>query len=159
MDDWKIIEANHGARIATARELFIEYANSLGVNLCFQGFEAELENLPGAYGPPDGRLFLASGKAGWLGCVALRPRLVIDARVCEMKRLYVRPAARGAGVGRGLASDAIQAARTIGYRRMVLDTLATMEAAMELYRSLGFRETAAYYANPIPEARYFALEL
>ena len=159
MGDWKIIEAGSEMEIATARELFLEYGNSLGFDLCFQAFDEELATLPGAYAPSEGRLLLALGEAGWLGCVALRPRPLIDARVCEMKRLYVRPAARGTGLGRELASSVIQAAKSIGYQRMVLDTLATMQAAMGLYRSLGFRETSAYYANPIPEARYFVLEL
>lgn len=159
MGNWEILRAGDESQFAAARELFLEYANSLGFDLCFQGFAEELASLPGAYGPPHGRLLLAVSPQGYLGCVALRQRPVIEAYVCEMKRLYVRPSARGTGLGRALAERIIAEARELGYSRMVLDTLATMTPAMSLYRSLGFVETAAYYANPIPEARYFALTL
>lgn len=159
MIQWEIIHAGADREMVIARELFTEYAASLGFDLCFQGFEEELAALPGAYAPPFGRLLLAKSPDGYRGCVALRPLAANDARICEMKRLYVRPEARGSGVGRALASAVIAEARAIGYQRMVLDTVARMTPAMALYRSLGFVETAAYYANPIPEARYFALEL
>ena len=153
MGGWQIIHANDEGHLAAARELFLEYANSLGFDLCFQGFEEELATLPGAYAPPQGRLLLAVGPHGYLGCVALRQRPVIEEFVCEMKRLYVRPEGRRTGVGRALAKSIISEARQIGYQRIVLDTLATMTPAMTLYRSLGFVETPAYYANPIPEAQ------
>lgn len=159
MGTWQIHHANDEGYLAAARELFVEYAHSLGFDLCFQGFEEELAGLPGAYAPPRGRLLLADSSQGYLGCVALRHRPELEANVCEMKRLYVRPAARGTGLGRALAERIIADAREIGYESMVLDTLATMTPAMTLYRSLGFTETDAYYANPIPEARYFALKL
>lgn len=159
MTPWEIIPANDEGQIAAARELFVEYAHSLGIDLCFQGFEQELATLPGAYAPPQGRLLLAATPAEYLGCVALRHRPMIEEHSCEMKRLYVRPQARGRGLGRALAERIIAEAREIGYARIVLDTLATMDAALGLYHSLGFRETAPYYDNPIPEARYLALTL
>ena len=159
MSNWEIVPAYDDEGIAAARSLFREYADWLGIDLCFQGFEEELAGLPGAYGPPQGRLLLASGVNGYLGCVALRNRPAMEGSVCEMKRLYVRPEARGTGLGRALAERIIAEAKGIGYQRMLLDTLSTMEAAIGLYRSLGFRQTSAYYANPIPEARYFELLL
>lgn len=162
MSGWKIIQASNGGEVAAARELFQEYADSLDIDLCFQGFKEELATLPGTYAPPNGRLLLACGRGAYppyLGCVALRSCASLHAYACEMKRLYVRPQARGAGVGRALATAVIDAARDIGYKRMVLDTLGTMDAALGLYRSLGFRETAAYYNNPISNAVYLALQL
>jgi putative acetyltransferase len=161
MSSWTIIQASAG-EVAAVRELFQEYANSLDIDLCFQGFKEELATLPGAYAPPDGRLLLAYSQGAYredLGCVALRPCASLQASVCEMKRLYVRPEARGTGVGRALAGAVIDAAREIGYERMVLDTLASMHAALGLYHSLGFRETAAYYTNPVANVVYLALQL
>ena len=142
-----------GPPLEEVRALFLEYARELGFSLCFQGFDAELAELPGAYAPPRGALLLA----GELGCVALRP---LDAGTAEMKRLYVRPAARGQGLGLELAEAAIAEARALGYARMVLDTIAgAMDRAIAMYRALGFREIAPYYHNPIPGALYLELRL
>jgi putative acetyltransferase len=133
------------------RQLFTEYQQSLGFELDFQNFQQELDTLPGAYAPPRGRILTEPG-----GCVALRP---LDEQTCEMKRLYVRPEKRGTGLGRRLAQQIIEEARQIGYQRMVLDTLSTMESAIALYRSLGFRETEPYCYNPFPNAVYMELQL
>jgi ribosomal protein S18 acetylase RimI-like enzyme len=128
--------------------LFRAYAESLGVDLSYQGFEAELAGLPGAYAPPTGALLLARDASGTpIGCVAVRPRR--EAGICEMKRLHLDPAARGSGIGRALAIAAIQAARQAGYQTMRLDTLPTMAAAQALYRTLGFETTPAYYDTPV----------
>jgi putative acetyltransferase len=134
------------------RELFLEYQAAIGVELCFQGFAEELASLPGNYIA----LLLAYADGKPLGCVGLRPFGAADG---EMKRLYVRPAGRGRGIGRMLAERVIDEARRAGYRRVVLDTLATMAPAQALYRSLGFREVAPYYPNPIPGTSYLALPL
>jgi ribosomal protein S18 acetylase RimI-like enzyme len=142
--------------LPVVRELFREYADGLGVDLCFQGFEAELAGLPGAYAPPPGRLLLAVRGGVVLGCVALRRLSDADG---EMKRLYVRPAARGCGAGRRLVAALIAEATAIGYRRILLDTLPTMAEAIRLYESVGFRPTEPYCINPVPGARYLALEL
>lgn len=144
--------------ISDARMLFEEYAQWLGVDLCFQGFGAELAGLPGDYAAPKGRLFIARdpGTGDAAGCVALRP---FEGETGEMKRLYVRPAFRGTGLGATLATLVIDAAREAGYRRLVLDTLAHMQPAIGLYRRLGFNEIPAYYDNPIPGALYFELRI
>ena len=144
-----------------ARELFREYAEGLGIDLSFQGFQEEVRDLPGAYAPPQGALLLAQGETGAgtpgaLGCVAVRR---LDALTAEMKRLYLRPAARGRGLGRALAEAALAEARRLGYRRVRLDTLPGMEAAQAIYRELGFREIAAYRVNPVPGARFLEIEL
>ena len=137
--------------IAIVRELFREYERSLGVDLCFQGFERELESLPGRYAPPRGRLFLARVDAEAGGCIALRP---MSGALCEMKRLYLRPSLRGQGAGRALAMRVIDEARAIGYRTMRLDTLPMMSEAIALYESLGFRRIPAYYESPVPGTLY-----
>ena len=145
------------ADLATARMLFREYADSIGVDLCFQDFETELATLPGAYRPPRGALLLAEGGGDAAGCVALRP--LEPPAVAELKRLYVRPGARGAGLGAALTEAALESARAAGYVRIRLDTLPTMAAAQALYRRLGFHEIAPYRANPIPGALYMECEL
>jgi ribosomal protein S18 acetylase RimI-like enzyme len=138
------------------RPLFEEYAASLGEDLCFQDFDQELASLPGHYAPPRGRLLLARWNREPAGCVALRP-LVPD--VCEMKRLFVRPAHRGRGLGRILAERIIREAGEAGYSTMRLDSLPSMEAALQLYRELGFRDVPAYRDNPVPGARFLELRL
>ena len=142
--------------IADAKMLFEEYANGLGVDLCFQGFAEELARLPGDYAGPRGRLFIArdsiTGEPA--GCAALRP---YEGDTGEVKRLYVRSAFRGTGLGRALATSVLDAARDAGYRRLVLDTLGQMHSAIGLYRRLGFTEIPPYYDNPIPGALYFEL--
>ncbi|MBD8880438.1 GNAT family N-acetyltransferase [Rhodanobacter sp. 7MK24] len=140
------------------RELFAEYADSLGIDLSFQGFTAELAELPGKYAPPLGDILIARGIAGLpLGCVALRPAVMPGAG--EIKRLYLRPAARGQALGRRLAEAAITRARELGHARVVLDTLATMDTARHLYAALGFLPVPPYYDNPLPGTLYMALEL
>jgi ribosomal protein S18 acetylase RimI-like enzyme len=145
--------------LAQARALFEEYAAWLGVDLCFQGFPEELATLPGAYAPPRGMLMLAGPVDAALGCAALRPLAAGGLRegdTAEIKRLYVRPAARGMGLGKRLAQTVIDGARAIGYREVKLDTLEHMVEARALYAQLGFRECAPYYHNPIPGAVYMA---
>ena len=139
------------------RELFQEYAGSLDVDLCFQGFAAELAGLPGAYLAPGGALLLARDAGQVLGCVALRP---LEApAIAELKRLYVRPNGRGRGAGLALTEAALTRARASGYRRVRLDTLPAMGEAQALYRKLGFVDIAPYRHNPIPGARYMELRL
>jgi putative acetyltransferase len=142
--------------IATARTLFLEYAAWLKVDLCFQGFTAELDGLPGLYAPPHGRLLLAETQGRACGCVALRP---LSDKVCEMKRLFVRPEARGTGLGRRLARLVIDEAQGIGYATMRLDTLASMLPAFRLYESLGFVRRPAYYDTPLADTVFMELAL
>jgi ribosomal protein S18 acetylase RimI-like enzyme len=151
-----IREAEGSEDIATVRRLFLEYADSLGFDLCFQDFDRELGELPGAYAPPGGALLLAYDDDCPVGCVAMRG---IGEGICEMKRLYVRPAHRGRGTGRALAGRIVDAARAAGYRAMRLDTIETMREAIALYRSMGFMDTSPYRHNPICGAVYLELDL
>jgi ribosomal protein S18 acetylase RimI-like enzyme len=144
------------ADVDAVRTLFLEYQESLGVDLCFQGFDRELAELPGDYVSPDGCLLVARSRNDVVACVALRG---LDPETCEMKRLYVKPSQRGLGLGRALADAVIGEARRIGYRRMRLDTLPSMTEAAALYERLGFREIEPYTANPVPGARFLQLEL
>jgi putative acetyltransferase len=145
------------AQIEQARELFLEYANSLGFSLCFQNFDKELAGLPGEYSPPDGRLLLAECDHQLAGCVALHR---FDDTACEMKRLYIRPNFRGLGLGRTLTERILAEAASIGFQRIRLDTVAgVMDDAIALYRRLGFREIEPYRENPMAGALYMEKEL
>jgi GNAT superfamily N-acetyltransferase len=151
-----VAEAETSADYALGRALFEEYAASIDVDLCFQDFSAELDRLSVMYGPPAGALLMANVDGEAAGCVGLR-RFRDD--ICEMKRLYVRPAYRGRRLGRQLAEEVARRARAMGYRTMVLDTLSSMEAAHELYLTMGFKPSPAYYPNPLPGVKYLALDL
>jgi ribosomal protein S18 acetylase RimI-like enzyme len=142
--------------IEAVRELFLEYQAAIGVDLCFQGFREELATLPGAYSRPSGRLLLAVDGRRIRGCVGLRPLGDTD---CEMKRLYVRREGRSVGLGRLLVTTVLGEARTVGYRRVLLDTLPSMSEAIALYRSLGFTDAAPYGHSPIAGTLYLSLEL
>jgi putative acetyltransferase len=150
------IELAREPDVDDVRPLLREYAEALGFSLDFQDFERELTQLPGAYAPPRGALLLARVDGEAAGCVALRP---LDPTTCEMKRLYVRPAHRGLGLGRLLAEAIVAEARTRGYGRMRLDTVPGMETAQALYAQLGFGEIEPYRRNPIAGARFLELEL
>lgn len=152
----RIADALSDDEVAIVRTLIREYQAQLGVDLGFQGFEAELAALPGAYVRPGGRLLLAVHDEAPVGCIAMRA--TADGRA-EMKRLYVRDAARGLGVGRALVERILAAAREAGYAEMVLDTLATMQAAQRMYEQVGFTDIAPYTANPMPGARFLGLAL
>lgn len=156
MTSIEIVETREGAPLEQARALIVEYAESRGFPLSWQGFDEEVASLPGQYAPPEGRLLLGLVNGRPVGCVGLRR---IDGESCEMKRLYVRPAARGQGLGRLLAERVIEEARGIGYRAMLLDTLDRMEEAGGLYRALGFRTTEPYRYNPLPDVVYLRLAL
>lgn len=146
--------------LGATRAIFRDYANSLGIDLCFQDFDAELARLPGEYAPPQGALLLAQVDGKVAGCGALRALPEVDhANACEMKRLYVRPAYRGIGLGRLLAQALLDRGLQAGYSAVLLDTLDDMETARSLYASLGFEETAPYYFNPIPGAHYLKANL
>ena len=150
-------QVESSAQIEQARELFLEYAQSLGFSLCFQGFDQELAGLPGDYSPPDGRLLLARYRDQLAGCVALHK---LEPEVCEMKRLYLRPRFRGRGLGRVMAERLIAEARVIGCGKMRLDTVEpVMPNAVAMYRRLGFKEIEPYRSNPIAGALYFELDL
>lgn len=148
------------AELALVREIFREYAAGLGIDLCFQGFDEELATLPGDYAPPRGTLLLATVDGAVAGCCALRPLDSSDyPNAAEMKRLYVRKAFRGFGLGRRLAEAALDAARQEGYACVLLDTLSDMEAARALYGELGFEDIPPYYHNPIAGAHYLKVDL
>jgi predicted alpha/beta hydrolase family esterase/GNAT superfamily N-acetyltransferase len=151
-----IREASSSADIEEIRTLFDEYAQSLGVDLSFQDFGGEMAGLPGAYATPHGRLLIAAHGERPVGCVGVRP---LEHGVCEMKRLYVRPEARGQGLGRQLTEAAIAFGTAAGYGTIRLDTLPTMGAAHELYRQLGFRDVAPYRYNPVPNTTFMELDL
>ncbi len=151
-----VMQAEQPEQIAAIRALFREYAASLPIDLGYQGFEAELAALPGAYAPPQGRLLLALVAGEAAGCVALRP---LSETICEMKRLYVRPSFRREGLGQRLASQIVAEATAIGYELMRLDTLPTMRSAIRLYESLGFTRCAPYYPTPITETVFMERRL
>ena len=152
-----LIQAQTSEQIEQARQLFQEYSAWLQIDLCFQGFEKELAELPGNYAPPGGRLLLAYDDAQLVGCVALRK---IGEGVCEMKRLFLRDRFRGKGLGRSLIEAIISEAQQIGYERMRLDTLPPkMDKAIALYHELGFKESEPYYNNPVPGAMFMELSL
>lgn len=153
-----ILQAETAEQIATARRLIEEYAVSLEFNLCFQGFEEEMQSLPGKYTRPAGRLLLALWDAKPAGVIALRP--LEESGVCEMKRLYVRPEFRGQRIGRVLAEQIIRDAAEIGYSRMRLDTVVgKMDSAIAMYRELGFKETSPYYQTPVGQTLFLELAL
>jgi len=143
-------------QLIDVRQLFIEYAQSLEIDLCFQNFEDELRTLPGKYAPPEGALLIARLDGQAVGCIALRKHA---GNICEMKRLYVKNSCRGLGLGRKLAVMIIEEAKRLGYSHIRLDTLSTMKEALQLYESLGFYDIDAYIYNPIPGARYLELNL
>lgn len=152
----EIAQATTADDFAGVRELFTEYARALNLDLGYQGFEAELAGLPGAYAPPAGRLLIAREGEILAGCIALRP---FKDRTCEMKRLYVRPGFQKSGLGRTLCERLIAEAREAGYRSMVLDTLPPMLAAIRLYESVGFVRRSSYYETPLAETIFMELEL
>jgi putative acetyltransferase len=153
----QLIQVTNSDQVQTARQLFEEYADALGISLCFQNFEQELAELPGRYSPPTGRLLLAYSDQNVAGCIALRG---LDSNVCEMKRLFVRPSFRSYGLGRVLVNEIINEARRIGYERMRLDTFpGKMDTAIALYRDLGFQEIKPYYDNPVEGATFMELML
>jgi len=151
-----ICQAVTPEQMALTRALFEEYAAWLGVDLCFQGFAAELAGLPGLYAPPQGRLLLALAGSEAAACVAMRPR---EDGVCEMKRLFVRPSFRGQGLGKLLVERIVAEARAIGYQTIRLDTLPSMQAAIRLYETLGFGRCAPYYETPLPDTVFMELRL
>ena len=158
--DIRLQDPDSPALMEATRGLFNEYAQALGIDLCFQGFDEELAALPGDYAAPQGGLLLAFVDGGLAGCGAFRPLPDADyANACEMKRLYVRRAFRRFGLGRLLAQALIDRATQAGYSAMLLDTLDDMEAARGLYQTLGFVEVPPYYFNPLPGAHYLKVDL
>jgi putative acetyltransferase len=153
----RIFHANSSDDIQEARALFEEYATGLGFSLCFQNFDKELANLPGDYAAPDGRLLLAEEEGELAGCIAMRK---LEPHVCEMKRLFLRPAYRGKGLGKVLVESIIDEARKLGYRYMRLDTVpGRMDQAIALYRAMGFVEIEPYCENPVEGAKFMQLNL
>lgn len=156
----RIIPAGSPDQITHAKSLMLEYRDSISTPLCFQGFDTEMASLPGRYAPPTGVLLLALDGAMPVGCIALReidpgPR----GRTCEMKRLFVRPTHRAAGLGRALCEELITRAKTMNYAAMRLDTDTAMTSAQRLYESLGFKDIPKYNNDPIPDTRFFELTL
>jgi putative acetyltransferase len=151
-----IVQALTKTEIETIRQLFQEYASSIGFDLGFQNFADELANLVGEYAPPEGRLLLALNDDRPIGCAALHK---LENQICEMKRLYVKPIGRGLGTGKALTQDIIAQAKEIGYTAMRLDTVPSMQSAQQLYESLGFVEIEPYRYNPIPGTRFMELDL
>jgi len=152
----RIKQAQTATELGDVRSLFRQYEAFLNVDLCFQRFEEELASLPGKYAPPSGALLIGLDADRPVGCVALRK---LETRACEMKRLFVKPEARGAGLGRQLAQEIIGVAQQLGYSLMRLDTLERLKEAMRLYETLGFRRTEPYYENPLPGVVYWELQL
>lgn len=153
----EIIQAETGEHIEQARALFREYESSLGFKLCFQNFDEEVENLPGKYAPPDGRLFLAFADGKLAGCIALRK---LEEKICEMKRLFVREDFRGLKIGKFLVDELISKAGKIGYEKMRLDTYPPkMSKAVEIYKSYGFYEIKPYYFNPYDGTLFLELQI
>ena len=152
----KVKQVRTKDEIEEVRLLFREYEAYLDVDLCFQSFEEELAGLPGKYAPPEGELLIGVDDNKILGCVAVRS---LGGTACEMKRLYVRPGARGTGMGRELVRRIIGSARDLGYAVMRLDTLDKLTEAIGLYRSFGFRDSLPYYENPLPGVVYLELDL
>ena len=147
-------------QVHAARLLFVEYADALGVDLCFQDYDTELAELPGEYCAPRGALLVAQVNGEPAGCCALRPLDSVDyANACEMKRLFVKPVYRGLGVGRQLVEHILELAKVCGYACVLLDTLDDMESARALYQGLGFVDIPPYYFNPVPGAHYLKAEL
>ena len=152
----RFVQAQSVREFETIRDLFLEYAESLDFDLCFQHFDEELQSLPGEYAPPEGALLLAIREGVPAGCVALRK---VDEGLCEMKRLWVRPHYRGYRIGRMLVNRIIIEAKRIGYRKMMLDTISSMKEAIALYETLGFKRTEPYNYHPVPSTIYMELDL
>ncbi|NPV91699.1 MAG: GNAT family N-acetyltransferase [Firmicutes bacterium] len=152
----KVIRVQSEEQVSSVRELIREYTFSLGVDLHFQGLAQELAGLPGEYSEPDGGLLAVDMNGRLIGCVALRK---LEPRICEMKRMYVKPEFRGRGIGRMLAEAVVQNAREIGYEKMRLDTLSRLEDAISLYTSMGFQEIEPYIYNPLPGVRFLELNI
>ncbi|MES2583774.1 MAG: GNAT family N-acetyltransferase [Pseudomonadota bacterium] len=156
----RVLVPESASELDAVRSLFVEYAGTLNVDLCFQNFNTELATLPGEYAAPRGGLLLATVDGELAGCCAMRPLDAVDyPNACEMKRLYVRPAYRGLQLGRTLAENILETARVAGYDCILLDTLNDMEAARALYQELGFEDIPPYYYNPIAGAHYLKAEL
>lgn len=152
----EIVLARSEDDYALAKDLFLEYAGDIGLDLSFQSFDEELAGLTIQYGPSEGGILLLSVEGRPAGCVAVRR---FEKDTAELKRMYVRPAHRGQGIGRRLGEEALALARRLGYRTIRLDTLPQMGKAIALYHSLGFVEIEPYRFNPVPGAKYFELEL